>query len=61
MMLQLGKLERGGCIRLDQVWNAPTNEELAQEYLAANQLMLDVLEGPSGKFQERALAIQADL
>jgi hypothetical protein len=22
MMLQLGELERGGCIRLDQVWNA---------------------------------------
>jgi hypothetical protein len=23
MMLQLGALERGGCIRLDQVWSAP--------------------------------------
>jgi hypothetical protein len=36
MMLQVGELERGGCIRLDQVWNAAINEELAQEYLAAN-------------------------
>jgi hypothetical protein len=61
IMLQLGELERGGCIRLEQVWNAPINEELAQEYLAANQLMLDVLEGPGKKFQEWAQAIQADL
>jgi hypothetical protein len=36
MMLQLGELERGGCIRLDQVWSAPTNEELAEVYLIAN-------------------------
>jgi hypothetical protein len=43
------------------VWNGPTNEELAQEYLAANQLMLDVLEGPIKKFQERPPAIQANL
>jgi hypothetical protein len=43
------------------VWSAPTNEELADVYLAANQMMLDVLEGPSKKFQERAQAIQADL
>jgi hypothetical protein len=50
MMLQLGELERGGCNRLDQVWSAPTNEELAQEYLAANQLMLDVFKGPSEEF-----------
>jgi hypothetical protein len=61
MMLHLGELERGGCIRLDQVWNAPNSDELAQNYLAAKQLMLDVLEGPSEKFQERAQAIQADL
>jgi hypothetical protein len=43
------------------VWSASTNEELAQEYLVANQMMLDVLEGPSEKFQEWAQAIQADL
>jgi hypothetical protein len=43
------------------VWSASTNEELAQKYLVANQMMLDVLEGPSEKFQERAQAIQADL
>jgi hypothetical protein len=61
MMLQLGALERGGCIRLDQVWIAPTKEELADVYLAANQMMLDVLEGPSEKFQEKAQAIQAEL
>jgi hypothetical protein len=61
MMLQLGALERGGCIRLDQVWSAPTNEELAEVYLVANRMMLDVLEGPSEKFQERAQAIQAEL
>jgi hypothetical protein len=61
MMLQLGALKRGGCIRLDQVWSAPTNEELADVYLAANQMMLDVLEYPSKKFQERAQAIQAEL
>jgi hypothetical protein len=58
MMLQLpGELERGGCIRIDQLWSTPINEELAQEYLVANQMMLDVLEGPSEKFQERAQAI----
>jgi hypothetical protein len=61
MMLQLGALERGGCIRLDQVWSASINEELADVYLAANQMMLDVLEGPSKKFQEQAQAIQAEL
>jgi hypothetical protein len=61
MMLQLGELERGGCIRLDQVWNAPSGDELAKNYLAANQQMLDVLEGPSEKFSEWAQAIQADL
>jgi hypothetical protein len=43
MMLQLGALERAGCIRLDQVWSAPTNEELAEIYLVAKQMMLDVL------------------
>jgi hypothetical protein len=57
MMLQLGALKRGECIRLDQVWSAPTNEELADVYPAANQMMLDVLEGPSEKFQKRAQAI----
>jgi hypothetical protein len=56
-----GALERGGCIRLDQVWSAPTNEKLAKIYLVAKQMMLDVLEGPSKKFQERAKAIQAEL
>jgi hypothetical protein len=61
MMLQLGALERGGCIRLDQVWSAPTNEELAEIYLVAKLMMLDVLEGPNEKFQERAHAIQAEL
>jgi hypothetical protein len=61
MMLQLGALERGGCIRLDQVWSAQTNEKMAEVYLVANQMMLDVLEGPSEKFQERAQAIQAEL
>jgi hypothetical protein len=61
MMLQLEALERGGCIRLDWVWSAPTNEELAETYLVANQMMLDVLEGPSEKFQERAQTIQAEL
>jgi hypothetical protein len=30
-------------------------------YLVAKQMMLDVLEGPSKKFQERAQAIQAEL
>jgi hypothetical protein len=43
------------------VWSAPTNEELAEVYLVAKQMMLDVLEGPSKKFQERAQAIQAEL
>jgi hypothetical protein len=50
MMLQLGALKRGGCIRLDQVWSAPTNEELAEMYLVVKLMMLDVLEGPSEKF-----------
>jgi hypothetical protein len=54
MMLQLGALERGGCIRLDRVWSAPTNEKLVEVYLVANQMMLDVLKDPSKKFQERA-------
>jgi hypothetical protein len=43
------------------MWSPPTNEELAQEYLVANEMMLDVLEGPSEKFQELAQAIQARL
>jgi hypothetical protein len=43
------------------VWSGPTNEELADVHLAANQMMLDVLEGPSKKFQERAQAIQTEL
>jgi hypothetical protein len=50
IMLQLGALERGGYIRLDEVWSAPTKEELAEVYLVANQMMLDVLEGHSEKF-----------
>jgi hypothetical protein len=43
------------------VWSTPTNEELAEIYLVAKQMMLDVLEGPSEKFQKRAKAIQAEL
>jgi hypothetical protein len=43
------------------VWSAPTNEELAEVYLVAKQMMLGILEGPSEKFQERAQAIQAEL
>jgi hypothetical protein len=26
MAIQLGELERSGCVRLDQVWNIPTTE-----------------------------------
>jgi hypothetical protein len=33
MMLQLGYLEREGCIRLDQVWNTPNNTEMDQRTL----------------------------
>jgi hypothetical protein len=61
MMLQLEALEREGCICLDHVWSAPTNKRLAEIYLVAKQMMLDVLKGPSKKFQERAQAIQAEL
>jgi hypothetical protein len=61
MMLQLGALERGRCIRLDHLWSALTNEELAEVYLVAKQMMLDVLEGPSENFQKRAQAIRAEL
>jgi hypothetical protein len=43
------------------VWSAPTNEKLLEIYLVAKQMMLDVLEGPSKKFQERAKAIQTEL
>jgi hypothetical protein len=43
------------------VERAPSGDELAQNYLAVNQQMLDVLEGPFEKFWERAQAIQADL
>jgi hypothetical protein len=43
------------------VWSAPTNEELAEIYLVAKQMMRDLLEGPSKKFQERAKAIKAKL
>jgi hypothetical protein len=48
-MLQLGALERVGYIRLDQVWSAPTNEELAEIYLVAKQMMLDVLDVMVGR------------
>jgi hypothetical protein len=61
IMLQLEALEGGGCIRLDQVWSALTSEELAEVYLVAKQMMLDVLEGPSKKIQDRAQAIEAEL
>jgi hypothetical protein len=49
-----GRAREGKVFCLDQVWNAPSADELVEEYLAANQHMLDVLEGPSKKFQERS-------
>jgi hypothetical protein len=61
MMLKLGQLERGGCVRLDQEWNTPSGDELAEVYLAANERMLNVLKGPSEQFQGRSQAIQAEL
>jgi hypothetical protein len=48
MMLQLGFLERKGCIRLDQVWNSPSNAEMNQAYLAASDEMAS-LKGASNE------------
>jgi hypothetical protein len=47
MMLQLGFLEREGCIRLDQVWNSPSNAEMNQVYLAASDEMAGLKGAPT--------------
>jgi DNA anti-recombination protein RmuC len=61
MMLQLGYLEREGCIRLDQVWNTPNNTEMDQAYLAASDQMADLLTTPNEQFQSRAHVISQEL
>jgi hypothetical protein len=50
MALQLGQLEKDGCIRLDQVWNTPNNAEMAEACRAAGQRMLDMLLAPTTDF-----------
>jgi hypothetical protein len=61
MMLQLGFLKREGCIRLDQVWNSPTNAEMNQAYLAASDEMAGLKEAPNEQFQNRAYVISEEL
>jgi hypothetical protein len=61
MMLQLGFLEREGCIRLDQVWNSPSNAEMNQAYLAASDEMAGLKGVPNEQFQNRAYVISHEL
>jgi hypothetical protein len=61
MMLQLGYLEREGCIRLDRVWNTPNNTKMDQAYLAASDQMADLLTTPNEQFQNRAHVIRQEL
>jgi hypothetical protein len=61
MMLQLGFLERERCIRLDQVWNSPSNAEMNQAYLAASDQMAGLKEAPNEQFQNRAYVISNEL
>jgi hypothetical protein len=61
MMLQLGFLEREGCIRLDQVRNSPTNAEMNQAYLAASDEVAGLKEAPNEQFQNRAYVISEEL
>jgi hypothetical protein len=61
MMLQLGFLERKGCIRLDQVWNSPSNAEMNQAYMAASDEMAGLKGAPNEQFQNRAYVISHEL
>jgi hypothetical protein len=61
MVLQLGFLEREGCIRLDQVWNSPTNTKMNQAYLAISDQMMSLKEAPNEHFQTRAYVISEEL
>jgi hypothetical protein len=51
MMLQLGQLERDGCIRLDQVWSIPSQDEL----LAATARAIESLEQDLSRHPEDLL------
>jgi hypothetical protein len=61
MMLQLGLLERKGCIRLDQVWNSSSNADMNQAYLAASDEMTGLKEAPNEQLQNRAYVISHEL
>jgi hypothetical protein len=61
MMLQLGFLEREGCILLDQVWNTPNNTKMDQAYLAASDQMADLLTTSNKQFQARVHTISQEL
>jgi hypothetical protein len=61
MMLQLGFLEREGCIRLDQVWNSPSNAEMNQAYLVASDEMAGLKGASNESLQNRAYVISHEL
>jgi hypothetical protein len=61
MMMQLGFLEREGCIRPDQVWNSPSNADMNQAYLAASDEMTGLKEASNEQLQNRAYAITHEL
>jgi hypothetical protein len=61
MMLQLGHLEREGCIRLDQAWNTPNNTEMNEAYLTASQNMTDVLAAPIEMLRNRSQVLSEEL
>jgi hypothetical protein len=61
MMLQLGQLERDGCIRLDQVWSIPSqNEPLAATAGAIESLEQDLSRHPKDLL-ERALHLNEEI
>jgi hypothetical protein len=56
-----GVFEREGCIRLNQVWNSPSNAEMNQAYLAASDEMAGLKGAPNEQFQNRAYVISHEL
>jgi hypothetical protein len=61
MMLQLGQLERDGCICLDQVWSIPSQDE----FLAATAGAIESLEQDMSRhledLLERALHLNEEI
>jgi hypothetical protein len=61
MMLQLGQLERVGCIRLDQVWSIPSQDELLAATAGATESLEQDLSRPPADVLERALHLNKEI